>query len=134
MQELDVWEKTQGGQAPNPSSLNLGSSVMRKDFDAVAWSSSHEDDFRKLIANARRKVLSNDRTPTSASDPGLEHRISGESVCRRTTLVDNNHSLSAPQNPIVDLTDQSLGREEGDGRARLEPERSQGISLEDVAA
>lgn len=28
---------------------------MRKDFDANEWSTSHDDDFKRLIANARKK-------------------------------------------------------------------------------
>ncbi|PYH41570.1 E3 ubiquitin-protein ligase RAD18 [Aspergillus saccharolyticus JOP 1030-1] len=53
LRELDVWERTQGNQ-PSSSSEAPGS-VMRKDFDKAAWSHSHEDDFKRLIANARQK-------------------------------------------------------------------------------
>ncbi|KAE8154757.1 hypothetical protein BDV25DRAFT_94689 [Aspergillus avenaceus] len=53
LQELDVWERTQGGHA-NFSAESTGS-VMRKDFDATAWSTNHESDFKRLIANARKK-------------------------------------------------------------------------------
>ncbi|KAL5355861.1 hypothetical protein BJX96DRAFT_79602 [Aspergillus floccosus] len=53
LQELSVWERTQGGSAaPSAESSN---SVMRKDFDASAWSANHDNDFKKLIANARKR-------------------------------------------------------------------------------
>jgi E3 ubiquitin-protein ligase RAD18 len=56
LQELDIWEKTQGGLATGPSPFVSSSNVMRKDFDAKEWSSSHDDDFKLLIANARKRA------------------------------------------------------------------------------
>ncbi|GKZ19434.1 E3 ubiquitin-protein ligase rad18 [Aspergillus brasiliensis] len=53
LRELDIWERTQGGQAQ--LSGDVTDTVMRKDFDAAAWSTSHDDDFKRLIANARKK-------------------------------------------------------------------------------
>lgn len=52
LHELAVWERTQGG---NATSADSGSAVMRKDFDATAWSTSHDTDFKQLIANARKR-------------------------------------------------------------------------------
>ncbi|GAD91820.1 postreplication repair E3 ubiquitin-protein ligase rad18 [Paecilomyces variotii No. 5] len=54
LRELDIWERTQGGQAPASSAAGTNS-IMRKDFDAAAWSSNHDDDFKRLIANARKR-------------------------------------------------------------------------------
>jgi len=54
LRELDSWERTQGGYA-NPSSIDSANTVMGKGFNATAWSSSHDDDFKRLIANARKK-------------------------------------------------------------------------------
>lgn len=53
LRDLDQWERTQGGRAPNPSGLS--SSVMRKDFDSTAWTNKNRDDFSRLIAEAKRK-------------------------------------------------------------------------------
>ncbi|KAL4787996.1 hypothetical protein BJX76DRAFT_250594 [Aspergillus varians] len=52
LRELDVWERTQGGNSimPDPTS-----SVMRKDFDTGGWSANYDTDFKQLIANARKK-------------------------------------------------------------------------------
>ena len=53
LQELDTWERTQGGRAPNVNGLT--STVMRKEFDGVGWANKNKDDFSRLIAEARRK-------------------------------------------------------------------------------
>ena len=55
LQELDIWERTQGGHAAAPSRFTTSNNVMRKDFDTNEWSSNHDDDFKRLIANARKK-------------------------------------------------------------------------------
>ncbi|KAJ5366403.1 DNA repair protein (RadR) [Penicillium brevicompactum] len=69
LQELDVWERTQGGLAAGPSPFVSNSNVMRKDFDAKEWSSSHDDDFKRLIANARKKAGVKANPATSESVP-----------------------------------------------------------------
>lgn len=53
LQELDAWERTQGGKAPNPN--GLASTIMRKDFDSTGWANSNKSDFSRLIADARKK-------------------------------------------------------------------------------
>ena len=56
LHQLEVWERTQGGNAPSlagaPNGLN---GVMRKDFDGGGWAQSNKNEFDKLIAEARRK-------------------------------------------------------------------------------
>ncbi|EGC43823.1 postreplication repair E3 ubiquitin-protein ligase rad18 [Histoplasma capsulatum var. duboisii H88] len=54
LQELDIWERTQGGHAPAASGISTSSPVTRKDFDASVWTTMYGDDFKVLIANARR--------------------------------------------------------------------------------
>ncbi|KAJ9644502.1 E3 ubiquitin-protein ligase rad18 [Coniosporium apollinis] len=58
--ELETWERTQGGSAPNAGAAPAG--VMRKEFDGQAWARSNHDHFEDLIAQARKK-----RTPTDAT-------------------------------------------------------------------
>ena len=55
LRELDIWERTQGGLATG-SSLAERNAVMAKDFDAAGWSASHDSDFKRLIANARKQT------------------------------------------------------------------------------
>jgi len=47
LQELDIWERSQGSVQVNPNT------VMNKNFDGKAWSSTHGTDFQQLIAQAR---------------------------------------------------------------------------------
>jgi E3 ubiquitin-protein ligase RAD18 len=49
LKELDSWERSQF--APNPNSATL----MRKDFDGDKWSKGHNDQFKDLIAQARKQ-------------------------------------------------------------------------------
>ncbi|CEJ58200.1 hypothetical protein PMG11_06866 [Penicillium brasilianum] len=55
LRELDIWERTQGGFATAQSSIVPNNTVMAKEFDAAQWSVSHDNDFKRLIANARKK-------------------------------------------------------------------------------
>ena len=56
LHDLDLWERTQGGNAPSAQGASgNGSAIMAKDFDGSAWSASHGDDFQRLIAQAREK-------------------------------------------------------------------------------
>lgn len=68
LRELDIWERTQGGQAQ--LSGDVTDTVMRKDFDAAAWSTSHDDDFKRLIANARKKSEAQVRTTIPQENVG----------------------------------------------------------------
>ncbi|OKL57693.1 Postreplication repair E3 ubiquitin-protein ligase rad18 [Talaromyces atroroseus] len=53
--DLDVWERSQGGAAPQFGIPTGPNAVMAKSFDAAAWSANHDDDFKRLIENARKK-------------------------------------------------------------------------------
>lgn len=54
--DLDTWERTQGGHATIvPGVLRTANSIMAKDFDGAAWSAQHDDDFERLISEAREK-------------------------------------------------------------------------------
>lgn len=72
LRELDAWERTQGGNA-NPSSHDSNNTIMDKTFDKAAWSTSHDDDFKRLIANARQKSDAvrgmNTQAPADSNEP-----------------------------------------------------------------
>lgn len=55
LRDLEIWERTQGGMAPNMGPPSGPNAIMAKSFDAGAWSTSHGDDFRRLIEDARKK-------------------------------------------------------------------------------
>ncbi|RDA92189.1 hypothetical protein CP533_5611 [Ophiocordyceps camponoti-saundersi (nom. inval.)] len=76
LQDLDLWERTQGGRAPLSTRLVSAAAVKDKDFDTVAWAAKHDSSFRDLIASARKSKLeattraeANDSTNTEP-DPG----------------------------------------------------------------
>lgn len=81
LRELDIWERTQGGFAPTQSSLMPTNTVMAKDFDAAQWSVNHGTDFKRLIANARKK-----------SDDQVRSTIPGaaQNLASNTTEVDDS--------------------------------------------
>lgn len=55
--ELDTWERTQGGYAVGNRGFSASGDVMRKDFDGRGWMQSHQSDFDRLIADARKGRL-----------------------------------------------------------------------------
>lgn len=65
LKDLDVWDRSQGRQISNGiSGTNDGNAVMRKDFDGVAWATNHNDDFQRLISQARPRNISRDESNT----------------------------------------------------------------------
>jgi E3 ubiquitin-protein ligase RAD18 len=91
LRELDVWERTQGGLAPTTSITLAGSAsaVMRKDFDVGAWSVSHDDDFKRLIENARKKASAAKQSVASQVNQKGKNKGSGKS---NPNNVNNNNS------------------------------------------
>ena len=75
---------------------------MRKDFDATAWSTSHDTDFKQLIANARKRsetmvkstisqpaALSNEpKGPTPPEQPVVSPIATGNESGRANAPVD----------------------------------------------
>ncbi|PNS18785.1 DNA repair protein rad18 [Sphaceloma murrayae] len=57
LHELDMWERSQGGLARDSHGTLNG--IMKKDFDAKAYASSHSDDFSRLIQEAKKKAKAN---------------------------------------------------------------------------
>jgi E3 ubiquitin-protein ligase RAD18 len=50
---------------------------MRKDFDAAAWSNNHEDEFKRLIANARKRSDALIRTTIPQAAPAEDETSMG---------------------------------------------------------
>ncbi|KAF7560235.1 hypothetical protein G7046_g3905 [Stylonectria norvegica] len=58
LQDLDVWERTQGGRAPvTGRSVQNAAIIKDKDFDGGAWAAKHDSSFKDLIASARKSRL-----------------------------------------------------------------------------
>lgn len=74
LRDLDLWDRSQGRQISNGmSGPNDGNVVMRKDFDGVAWAVNHNDDFLRLISQARPRTVCSDEsnmtTAVTTNDP-----------------------------------------------------------------
>ena len=83
LQDLDAWERTQGGKA-HSSTNGLVHSVMRKDFDGVGWANRNKDDFSRLITEARTRkhspAVEQDRAVDEDVDENAEALIPARHV------------------------------------------------------
>ncbi|KAL2864483.1 E3 ubiquitin-protein ligase RAD18 [Aspergillus lucknowensis] len=93
LRELDIWERTQGGNSSTPTDAT--SIVMRKDFDSAGWSASYDTDFKQLIANARKKSDAIVRSTIPNAAP-----VTPEEPQSAPT-VDNPAEVSAPIVPTL---------------------------------
>ena len=92
LRELDQWERTQGGRAPNPN--GLASTVMRKDFDSTAWTNRNKDDFSRLIAEAKR------RKGNPANEPERPKAEEAAQVAAVEADGETNDSAQQPSNGL----------------------------------
>ncbi|KAL1851286.1 E3 ubiquitin-protein ligase rad18 [Paecilomyces lecythidis] len=114
LRELDIWEKTQGGQAPASAAVGTNS-IMRKDFDAAAWSSNHDDDFKRLIANARKRSDAIVRTTIPQASATQQHQQdSSLSVAAEVAPQGIDAGDSNPIEDPIEISDR--GTPEGNGR------------------
>jgi len=91
LHDLDVWERTQGGNIPSTQGASgSGSAIMAKDFDGSAWSASHGDDFQRLIVQARQK------SAASSSTGGAEERGKAQDGDEQRTVI-NLEDENIPQ-------------------------------------
>ena len=98
LHDLDVWERTQGGSTPvAQNSSSSTNAVMGKDFDGTAWSASHADDFRQLVARARQKPVQT--TEKSANDDTNNRSIASEKAHISRTAPDD---LGRPPGSVGD--------------------------------
>lgn len=55
LQDLDMWERTQGSRAPTSGKALQNAVIIKdKDFDGSAWAAKHDTSFKDLIANAKK--------------------------------------------------------------------------------
>jgi E3 ubiquitin-protein ligase RAD18 len=94
LQDLDTWERTQGGRAPV---MNQGYGIMRKDFDGDGWANKNKVDFARLIADAKRKKATAAAAPEGDKKEGGDDSNVAEGEQGR--LPDAVPSSQAPGNP-----------------------------------
>lgn len=102
LHDLETWERTQGGRAATAQGQSNG--VMRKDFDGAGWQNKHQDEFSRLIAEARKKKAASTKPETETakgdepSNPPVEAPAATESTSHYFTS-DNPPSSGALQHP-----------------------------------
>lgn len=122
LQDLDTWERTQGGNAPTTSaSANMSAQIKDKDFDAAGWSAKHSDSFSDLIAQARKSQKKVDTKPQDARPSSEDAKVSEtEHVSDTdheqppdvtTTKAPRREDPSARSSAVVDLTSPVKPRE-----------------------
>ncbi|CAM1511064.1 Fc.00g085770.m01.CDS01 [Cosmosporella sp. VM-42] len=57
LQDLDVWERTQGGRVTMGRSFQPATMVKDKEFDGDAWATKHDSSFKDLISSARKSRM-----------------------------------------------------------------------------
>lgn len=58
LQDLESWERTQGGRAPTTGrAIQTAAVIKDKEFDGAAWAAKHDTSFKDLIASARKSRL-----------------------------------------------------------------------------
>lgn len=109
LRELDNWERTQGGRATVPSSTETNS-IMRKDFNAGEWSASHSTDFKRLIANARKRSdVKVQSTAPGTSEGSRPEKPVGDSGIR-TEDASLSIRASVKANPNIDIQSRGPSR------------------------
>jgi E3 ubiquitin-protein ligase RAD18 len=108
LKDLDTWERTQGGRAPMPNGLSTN--VMRKDFDGAAYSRNHQDEFSKLIEEARRKrqgTVAKEEKPVDGSRQTNGYNAGGDAQETKGMSLDgaNDHvRIHAEQDPCAQFS------------------------------
>jgi len=95
--ELDIWERTQGGRAQAGGVKDPGAQIREKDFDGQAWSSKHDDTFKDLIANARRKAAVK-ASSTESKEKTVEATKSSTSVAESTAVPESPRDFTMDRN------------------------------------
>lgn len=83
--ELDIWERTQGRNTVSAQ----GAQIKDKDFDGKGWSTTHDSDFRGLIAKARAKVAIKSSTPASTESTPAIVEATSSSTPNPMTLIND---------------------------------------------
>lgn len=126
LQDLDTWERTQGGQASSTTlSANRTAQIKDKDFDGASWSAKHSDSFSDLIARARNSHKKAGGAPRDASASsegakGIERHVDAAGHGHLGDAMSTEQAPSEDTSPsvsaFVDLTSPAKPQEGAGGR------------------
>lgn len=122
LQELDTWERTQGGHASTMSlSANLGAQIRDKDFDGAGWSAKHNSSFNDLISQARKsqkkphkEESSNSDSPVNSTTPLAPVYVTGN-----PNTVPHHDIPAISTEDAAQLAINGVGSVKGDGEVDL---------------
>ncbi|RDA85132.1 hypothetical protein CP532_1573 [Ophiocordyceps camponoti-leonardi (nom. inval.)] len=101
LQDLDLWERTQGGRAPVPTRLVSAAAVKDKDFDTVAWAAKHDSSFKDLIASARKSKLEATKRPEANGSADKEDNPADSTEEKADVVSSGQHQPSLPASSIA---------------------------------
>lgn len=143
--ELGVWERTQGSMAGS-SKQDSGAQIRDKDFDGKAYSTKHDDSFKQLIANARKKPavrpatppqstselvdLTGSPTPTKASDPRPTSPVDTE-MAGNNDLPVQTEQYRKEESPTKQSSRRRFFEERPDDHSQLPPSSQYSILEKD---
>ncbi|KAF4995446.1 hypothetical protein FGRMN_5127 [Fusarium graminum] len=123
LQDLETWEKTQGGRAPiTGRSVQNAALIKDKDFDGAAWAAKHDESFKDLIDQARKTRLEAKRKAEEAAKEAAKEAEAEETTTTLpqgfstvdqpgstwTTSIPNGHFQAPPQPQYVVSYDNNI--------------------------
>lgn len=109
LRELEMWDRSTGRSIINGGiESSITGSIMSKDFDGAAWSTSHKSDFEDLVLKARymgkvSKTLETDQTKDERSLDQEAH-ITDAPSHHATTAGGTSAGSIVPTLPTHDVT------------------------------
>ncbi|KAM5446459.1 E3 ubiquitin-protein ligase rad18 [Microsporum audouinii] len=120
LRDLDIWERTQGGLAASQPSSRASSAIMKKDFDVTAWSEAHDDDYRKLIANARsmraKRAIASDE-----AEGGQSNEQEGKEQSPQPAAQIQTTTTTTADDPVPEETGELAEASGKEGPTEIEP-------------
>ncbi|RDW69703.1 hypothetical protein BP6252_08723 [Coleophoma cylindrospora] len=111
-QDLVKWERTQGSAWVGSNPHKPGSQLLDKEFDGLAWSSAHDDSFKALIANARRKPPTGSIAPPESQSP--RNAVSNDAIVEATPPRTTDHQMGGYSAPTTTVGSTSIEHLSGD--------------------
>ncbi|KAI5273557.1 DNA repair protein rad18 [Aureobasidium subglaciale] len=95
LNELNKWDRSIGRE---PDQFGTSNQVMKKDFDAQAWSSENKDDFSRLIEQARQGR--NKQAPQQQKESALAKETEAKTKDNQDSEAMQIDTASPPSQPL----------------------------------
>ncbi|UNI20398.1 RING-type E3 ubiquitin transferase [Purpureocillium takamizusanense] len=103
LQDMEIWERTQGGRAPTSSkALQAAAAIKDKDFDGAAWAAKHDSSFKDLIASARKSRAGATKAHDDDEPPDKAMSIRTESPEQRVPVYQEGQNTASLADKLQD--------------------------------